>query len=129
MNLEDVIIQDNIASATYGGGLYIETSTLIYNGGEIVNNECSGGLYADGGGMFIWNDSDVILNNVLFVGNSATSEGGGISNLTSSVTLNNVTMTENHADIQGGAIYNKGTLNIVNSIIFDICISISIRII
>lgn len=71
--------------------------------------------YSDGGGMYNWNSSPV-LNRVVFEGNIANDEGGGmyIQNEYSLPVLTNVVFYGNSAKI-GGGLYSSGILRMKNT--------------
>jgi len=64
-------------------------------------------------------DSNVTLYNVIFSGNKAVADGGGIFNQSSDPTLNNVTIAGNYAANRGGGVYDMGSSStITNSILW-----------
>jgi predicted outer membrane repeat protein len=79
-----------------------ENSSAVLCGFTIINGLASGGYPANcGGGIFCYNYSSPILQNVTISGNYAI-EGGGIYCDGSSPILQNVTITGNSADYGGG---------------------------
>lgn len=114
-------------SAQFGGGISCyESNPLLVNnliqnnfaeqGGGIVFNENSqpiisntiikDNLAQSGGGIVCWNNCNLNLNNVTFLGNTATVwAGGGISLGNSNFQINGCTFSNNNASVMGGAIF------------------------
>ena len=103
-NLE---ISGNYASGT-GGGVDNHLSTVTFTNVTVANNSTPSGSYG-GGGMFNWN-SNSIVTNATFVGNTS-SYGGGMHNDWSSPTLTNVTFAGNTASSSGSGIFNQNSSN------------------
>ncbi|MBC8395356.1 MAG: right-handed parallel beta-helix repeat-containing protein, partial [Candidatus Marinimicrobia bacterium] len=111
LNLE---ISNNISLE--GGGIEISESTVYINDSEINNNISN----EEGGGIYIWNNSSLSLNDCLFLYNSATLDGGGIYSKYSNITINNSTIANNTSDSSGGGIYIEGSdYEITNSILWN----------
>jgi len=71
------LIETNSAIGGFGsgGGVYIESGSLLVNGGTII----TGNVAVNGGGLFLDDDSNVTINGYVRIDtNSATQDGGGI---------------------------------------------------
>jgi len=78
-----------------------EDSTAVFIGFKITN-----GNSENGGGIYCYSDSSLILENVTIIENSADEDGGGICcRWYSSPSLENVTITGNSASENGGGIF------------------------
>ncbi len=84
---------------SYGGGIYIDSSSPI-----LTNVIFSDNVASFGGGMYNLY-SNPTLNNITFNNNSA-GYGGGMDNYASNPTLSNVTFSENVATVYGGGLEN-----------------------
>lgn len=79
----------NTATSGNGGGIYAQDSTRVeFDGGQVgfsgIGNRA---LVGDGGGIYLDN-SDLLVDNTIIVGNQAGDDGGGIAAVnTSSVTM------------------------------------------
>ena len=96
-----------------GGGIFCEgTTTGITLGvtGVVFSKNDGGG---DGGGLFA-SLCDATLDDVEFVGNSATF-GGAISSNVSTIRLDGVTLDQNDGDFGGAAWIHDSTLDVVDS--------------
>ena len=106
-------------SATYGGGIYADNSSININGGQIIDSQATkgGGIYANGGNVYI--------NGGRISGHRAT-YGGGIYLDQASIYIKEGGINDNQAT-KGGAIYTEGTkagsclLNIEGGTISDNC--------
>jgi serine protease len=132
--------------ASYGGGMYINSSTLTVSSCVFQSNNASngGGMYivdasptvnsctfdnntADtrGAGIFCMSDSAPLIVNNIIVNNTLSGlspvGGGGIySNSSSSPTIINNTIASNTAEGRGAGIYFVNTsTTITNNIIYD----------
>lgn len=85
--------------ATYGGGVYIDSSVLI-DGGQITDNEAT----LDGGGIYFNDDDGPIIKSAEVRNNTADRNGGGIYVNTDGVEVHNVSISGNSAQ-NGGGIY------------------------
>jgi uncharacterized repeat protein (TIGR01451 family) len=93
----------------YGGGLY-----LFGMKGTVRNSTISGNTAALGGGVYIWQGSDMTFENVTIDGNSAKSPatpfaiGGGVRiegfQLPTKATFNETTITNNTSGSGGGGV-------------------------
>jgi parallel beta-helix repeat protein len=103
--------------ATYGGGIYCYESSPA-----IINNVISGNsAYGNGGGISNYNSNPKITNCIIS-GNSVSlySSGGGMYNENnSSPTVTNCTFSENSAGWLGGGMYNVESSPIVTSSTFS----------
>jgi len=109
--LDGFTITGGNADATFGrlndGG-----GMRILSGSPTLTNIIFTGNSAtgNGGGLLIRNSSNPILTNVIITGNSADGNGGGISNEVGSIPiLTNVTISGNSAGSNGGGISNSGS--------------------
>jgi|GEM_PF-1611967 len=99
-------------SARLGGSIYLEGASLarVYN--AVFNNNSAfqgGAIYAQ---------SNLLLTNTLFCGNTADSSGAAIHNKRK-VKMINTTISKNKANIVGSAVFNvNANTNVVNSIIW-----------
>lgn len=116
LTLSNVVIQNNnnTSSSKNGGAIWSSTDSIVtLNNVEILNNECSG---SNGGGA-IFNRGTLTLNHSTIAGNVAKKNGGGLYGYAeSNIILNNVkilnngyTVDENQNEIvktvNGGGIY------------------------
>ena len=104
LTIDSCIISDNTASR--GGGIYINSSTLTIQNSTISGNEATTG---EGGGISIEGSSIVTLGNVTISSNTAASSGGGIYNNGNSMFITNSTINGNGPVTNGGGIYNSNT--------------------
>jgi CSLREA domain-containing protein/uncharacterized repeat protein (TIGR01451 family) len=110
--IQTTTISDNFG--TFGGGIrnsgdmLLENSTISYN------------MAIDGGGISHFDAfyGTLTVRNSTIFGNSAESNGGGISILSSTVILQNDTIAGNSAD-HGSGINNEGNLSFENTIVAD----------
>jgi len=106
------------ASGYYGGGLLCSNSSPTLSNLVIENNNLTvnGNHGGSGAGIYIGQNSVVVINSSVIQNNSsATYRGGGICIDDSDVTLNNVDVLNNYAGNYGGgiALYNS-TLDVTN---------------
>ncbi|MCP4680630.1 MAG: right-handed parallel beta-helix repeat-containing protein [Deltaproteobacteria bacterium] len=113
--------KENAASGSDsdGGGIYNNDSTEVsFLGSVFWGNSASD----DGAGILSDADSTMTVTNCIFYKNtasgSASSTGGGIHAVGTDTEIVNCTFYRNSAD-QGSAVEAGGTLNIVNSILWD----------
>lgn len=99
MTLTNVTFTDNIATMR-GGGFYASGPATLTDVTFTHNSGGSGGI---GGGMCVDGTSLVTLNRVTFTNNYGATTGGGIGAWTGNVVLNNVIFSGNSAG-GGGAI-------------------------
>jgi CSLREA domain-containing protein len=94
--LQNVLFKNNY-SATYGGGMYnVANSNANLTNVTFLSNTAGG----PGGGMYNGNSNPIVAN-VIFSGNSA-STGAGMNNYYSSPTLTNITFSGNSSNGGGG---------------------------
>lgn len=123
--LVDCIFTGNLATgySVSGGGVYVTSPASLTNC-TFHANIARGEVGGYGGGIYN-SYAPTVLNNCVFVGNTATNadgsygSGGGIFNSHSSPVINNCTFTANRAAF-GGAIHNANSsaLSIRNSILW-----------
>jgi predicted outer membrane repeat protein len=95
------------------------TETVILDGFTLTAGKARGsGSNIDGGGLYNWASSSLILTNIIFSGNSSTAFSGGMYNVDSSPTLNNVTFRGNLADSGGGMSNWAGSNPTLTNVIF-----------
>ncbi|HJI81524.1 MAG TPA: hypothetical protein OIM20_07350 [Eggerthellaceae bacterium] len=87
----------------YGGGLYIEDSTVAITGGVVSDNstDC-------GGGAFLTGCDGATVSGVSFTDNQASSYGGGLYTNGANISLADATITGNATEGYGGGIYAVG---------------------
>ncbi|MBC8402241.1 MAG: PQQ-binding-like beta-propeller repeat protein, partial [Candidatus Marinimicrobia bacterium] len=76
------IIKDN--SGDWGGGIYCENSSAVFKNNLITNNEAT----YNGGGIYRDDDGSVDIINCTISGNSALSNGGGLSTASNDTVIN-----------------------------------------
>jgi hypothetical protein len=100
--LSEVQIISNSASYK-GGGMCVWGGSVTLNGGQIINNTANGPTYWDGGGgMFVLGSAT--LSGGQIISNSA-SHGGGLYVYLSNVTLSGVQIIDNSAAWAGGGVF------------------------
>ncbi|MCP4697190.1 MAG: choice-of-anchor D domain-containing protein [Gammaproteobacteria bacterium] len=120
MDIEGVAVSGNYA-AFEGGGIYVESSTLLTLTINIANSTVSGNRTGgDGGGIF-YNcvSTPLSIRNSTFSGNEAIGGGGGLyHNNSAGITIEHSTFSRNHAEI-GGGIKNccDGSVSISHTIV------------
>jgi hypothetical protein len=97
-------IEDNTASAD-GGGIYMDQSASIIEGGLIARNR-AGAVTGRGGGLYLFISAPVIKDTE--ISQNDASEGGGIFVLSSDPTLTRTRILDNSAAANGGAISVRG---------------------
>lgn len=116
LRLGNLDLQDNQATGTSGGGLYLlNTTTTVTGTVSLRTNQAhqhGGGLYSDGSTL-------TLQQGATFQGNRTTTGSGGGLYLTSSsahsVNLGVITLEENNAAGDGGGLYATGvTLNLAS---------------
>lgn len=120
--LHNVKIIDNVAQGTTnygGGGIWSKASDIEFNGGEISGNEAQNNGY--GGGIALYTNTRLEMNDVLVKDNHAVYRGGGIYTSGGDIDLYSCTFEGNRSFDYGGAIAvpsNPAQLNI-NNCVFD----------
>ncbi|MBL8878844.1 MAG: hypothetical protein JNG88_06955 [Phycisphaerales bacterium] len=114
--IADCLFEDNVAS--FGGGVYaIEVATPVVENCVFRGNRVheAGGVYAA--------DSDCIVRNCLFEGNSAGDSdfpvGGGMSSYFGSPTVENCRFVGNSAALGGGGMYCEGEAPRIFACVFE----------
>ena len=130
------ITGNRTTSATGGGGVRVNDGTFTMTGGMISNNEApmGGGVSFDGseslelkdatinanigGGIYV-NGADLILDNMLIIGNETNGAGGGIYIIDGDLVIqNNTIISHNLSHGSGGGIASlEGIVEIDNSTI------------
>lgn len=122
VNMTDGIIEKN--QATYGGGIYLQGSTLNFSGGEVrknssdlVDDKAYKQLYSAGAGILAYEGSTIYMSGSAKVSkNSAAEVGGGISvgsNQAGAACILNMTggtIDGNTAGASGGGIFIQAGL-------------------
>ncbi|MDR1908719.1 MAG: hypothetical protein LBQ35_02260, partial [Spirochaetaceae bacterium] len=105
--LTNVTITGN--KAITGGGLALFESSPVLTNGTITGNSASGS--GGGGGMYNYDNSSPVLNNVTISNNTSTGNGGGMYNYdNSSPVLTDVTISNNTSTSgSGGGMYNENS--------------------
>lgn len=95
------------SGATLGGGIYVNSGTLIMEGGAIAGNQTVSGKATDyGGGVYI-NGGSFQMKGGLIAGNYTSGQGGGVAvkKLTVfSMTGNSPMIAYNYAGVNGGGV-------------------------
>ena len=123
VNMTDGFIESN--QATYGGGIYLQGSTLNFSGGEVrknrsdlVDDKAYKQLYSAGGGILAYEGSTINMSGSAKVSNNYADEiGGGISvgsNQAGAACILNMTggtIDGNTAGASGGGIFIQAGLH------------------
>lgn len=100
-----------LGSSRYGGGIYIEGSSLTIANNTITQNSVTGSseISVYGGGICCMHSSPRIMNSVIAgnsaAGSSVAGRGGGVYCYCSSPTIFNNTIEDNTAQSLGGGVY------------------------
>jgi hypothetical protein len=113
---DDIVDASGIISNTdniTGTNSYHVVSSIGVSSSSILDGfTITAGLASSRDGAGLYNTGSPLLRNLVFSGNKADENGGGIYNLNNSTpTLENVTLTSNSAGINGGGIYNAMEAN------------------
>jgi hypothetical protein len=123
-------------SASIGGGMFNEQSSPIITNCTFCSNsvnQAGGGMHnvnnsnpiltnctfnenfsPDGGGIYS-DQSNLVLIDCKFIGNSAMVYGGGMHNMYNNLTLTNCSFTDNHTASYGGGMSNfKSIITLIN---------------
>lgn len=99
-------------TAQQGGGVYVRDvdSEFKMTGGKISNNKTTVETTTDknrisGGGIFIYNKGQAIIENTEISDNTANNNGGGVYVNNGTLTMNTGTIGGNTANVNGGGIY------------------------
>ncbi len=98
-SLNEVTFTDNEATGFAGGGIYLESGTLMVANARFISNRGHNGAALATRG-------DARVTGAIMSGNRAGYRGGAIADYSSDPTLVNVTVTGNHAVDAGGGVYN-----------------------
>jgi CSLREA domain-containing protein len=145
--LDHIIIQNGHAGAGNGGGIYNNATLIVQNGSAIGRSSGGNTTTGNGGGIYnnagivtvdsstvsantandgggIYNTSTLTITNGSTIGgagagNTASDDGGGISNWGGTTTVDASTVSNNTASDYGGGIYNAifGTTTVNGSIV------------
>lgn len=114
--ISNITITSNTAE-TEGGGMYITgTATPVISYTSIASNKAGA---SGGAGLYNESSSSITITNSTFNNNSTTSSwgsGGGIFNK-GTLSLINGLIYKNSSDQNGGGIYSSGTTTLVNNTI------------
>jgi predicted outer membrane repeat protein len=111
VSLNNMIIEDN--QSDLGGGIFSRDSKLQMYKVELINNHAT-----SGGGIYLYYQDTVSMDNMKFIGNDASELGGGIyAYLIQDLTITNSVLDSNRAR-RGGGIWAEYTSPVVkNSLI------------
>jgi len=117
LTLSSCTISGNSGYQGVGGGIYNDQGTLIVSNSTLSGNSTWYGGAISNNGLGGGGSATATIINSTLTGNSATSEGGAISNQDGTLTLSNTTVSGNSTEYGGGGIANSysGTLAIINS--------------
>jgi uncharacterized repeat protein (TIGR01451 family) len=101
-----------ITAEDAGGGVLIILATVIFNNNHVIGNTAF-----DGGGLFLWQGTGT-LNNNLFATNTAVVWGGGVVLYSSTATVNGNTILANTANNFAGLIvFDSNDVTFINNMI------------
>jgi len=109
---------DGTAGAAHGGAIYSQQGQTEITNCVFSNNN---GYY---GGAIYNSSTSMTAQNSIFSGNTATRDGGALSDWYSSIIVTNCTFTNNRSNYRGGAIFNigstiSGNATLTNSVLWD----------
>jgi hypothetical protein len=118
LELNNSIVQNNLADGNVGGGIYNRSSSAVLNNSVVQGNTSTG--YALGGGILNWasgsatSPTTLMLNHTLVTNNTADGDGSGGGGVASSanngktaiVTLIDSSVIENQAQYGGGITFS-----------------------
>ncbi|MEZ4826763.1 MAG: T9SS type A sorting domain-containing protein [Bacteroidia bacterium] len=96
-------IANGSSSYSHGGGIYLSNANNVLLQNLLITQNEGG----NGGGIYNVNTSAITVNQVRFRGNEAIKGGAMYNDNTSSITVKNSVLCNNHSEEAGGAIYNK----------------------
>ena len=106
LTMDNLVIKDNVAGTWGdGGGFWVDEVSVV----ELKNSTISNNALSDanngysGGGGYIGNVENLVVDNVAFIGNVSNGNGGGLAipndnNVNESETFNQVAFIDNVAD-------------------------------
>ena len=136
--IQNNVITNNVAITStnwgFGGGLYLWNASALISGNQILSNTAStadngmgGGLYLDqsaatvsgntisgntapsyGGGLKLYDSSNVTLDGNRIISNTASTGGGLDITFTDPFTMTNNIVAQNPANTVGGGLYIRG---------------------
>ncbi|MEM9301164.1 MAG: choice-of-anchor Q domain-containing protein [Pseudomonadota bacterium] len=116
VTITDTTISGNTAQRA-GGGIEATSANfdaaLVALAGVTINNNTTGPVPGNGGGLHLTGVADATVSGGLFSGNSAAAEGGGLWNSSGTMTIDGAVISSNgasgdEADQGGGGIFNNG---------------------
>eukprot|EP00943_MAST-04B_sp_MAST-4B-sp1_P004825 g4825.t1 len=122
INIYNSIIKNNEGTGSGGGILIVRTNGTIIN--TTINNNIAGTSNYGGGGMEI-SSSDLTMDNVNILNNTAVERGGGLyilgdNNIASNISIVRTRMSHNKISSStttstdgGGALYLKNSVNVI----------------
>ena len=110
---------NNNSSPNFGGGVFSGGGCLpIIRGSKFKENEA----LVDGGAIACDQYGNVTLESTIITDNFSASYTGGVSANSTMLTITNCTITNNTGSGSGAGgleVYNSGTVNVINSIIYN----------
>ncbi|WP_113661166.1 MBG domain-containing protein [Pedobacter nanyangensis] len=114
--ITDCSFTGNLVTGSRVGGAIVNSSSEAQFNNVTISNNASQGTSGGGGGLANLGNKTVMLNNVIFTGNSADANGGAIFNSNGAVSvLNNVLISGNAAN-NGAALYNSNSSPILTNV-------------
>lgn len=111
LTVDDCDFDDNVADGTTGGAIYSLSGTTL----TVTNSVFDGNLAETNGGA-IANHGAAVLQNVTFISNTATEQGGAIyQSPNGTLDVDAVSFLLNDAGEDGGALYTDAPTTIVYS--------------
>ncbi|MCL2115137.1 MAG: hypothetical protein FWH29_02825 [Methanobrevibacter sp.] len=113
-NITNTTFANNTAGIN-GGGIYSNTTNFTIIGSYFYDNEAKTN---NGGGIHYHNpDGTLDVTGLIFIGNIAGENGGGVWTNATTVIVNHNLFSSNHAGNQGGAIYytEEGNFTVENT--------------
>ncbi|MDM8521432.1 Calx-beta domain-containing protein [Anaerolineales bacterium HSG6] len=101
--LENLYVTNGkLTSNIPGGGIYVNNANLTISGSTIYSNAVSGGLSANGGGLYNNSNNQITLTNSTVMSNTATGAGGGLYVMGNAYLTGSTVMSNTAANIGGG---------------------------
>ena len=100
----------NNQASVYGGGVFIEQCSDILIENCVIEDNTS----ADGGGIYIDNcQSSIKLNDLLVINNSSTSHGGGLAAYNLNLEISNSQFSNNLSSTGGGMYFANSNIDLI----------------